>query len=55
MGKIGIIKPYIGGGFIGSFQDVLYEPLNAWLAYKLKNQVELFIIEKKLFTSTAEN
>lgn len=29
-GKIRIIKPYIGGGF-GNKQDVLYEPLNAWV------------------------
>lgn len=29
-GKIRIIKPYIGGGF-GNKQEVLYEPLNAWL------------------------
>lgn len=29
-GKIRVIKPYIGGGF-GNKQDVLYEPLNAWL------------------------
>lgn len=30
VGKIRVIKPYIGGGF-GNKQDVLYEPLNAWL------------------------
>ena len=29
-GKIRVIKPYIGGGF-GNKQDVLYEPLNAFL------------------------
>lgn len=29
-GKIRVIKPYIGGGF-GNKQDVLYEPLNAYL------------------------
>jgi xanthine dehydrogenase molybdenum-binding subunit len=29
-GKVRIIKPYIGGGF-GNKQDVLYEPLNAYL------------------------
>ncbi len=29
-GKIRVIKPYIGGGF-GNKQEVLYEPLNAWL------------------------
>lgn len=30
MGRIRVIKPYIGGGF-GNKQDVLYEPLNAYL------------------------
>ena len=30
VGKIRVIKPYIGGGF-GNKQDVLYEPLNACL------------------------
>ena len=30
VGKIRVIKPYIGGGF-GNKQDVLYEPLNAYL------------------------
>jgi len=29
-GMIRVIKPYIGGGF-GNKQEVLYEPLNAWL------------------------
>lgn len=29
-GSIRVIKPYIGGGF-GNKQEVLYEPLNAWL------------------------
>lgn len=31
VGKVRVIKPYIGGGF-GNKQDVLYEPLNAYLA-----------------------
>lgn len=31
VGKIRVIKPYIGGGF-GNKQDVLYEPINAYLA-----------------------
>ena len=30
MGRIRVMKPYIGGGF-GNKQDVLYEPLNAFL------------------------
>lgn len=33
-GKIRVIKPYIGGGF-GNKQDVLYEPLCAWLCMQL--------------------
>ena len=33
-GKIRVIKPYIGGGF-GNKQDVLYEPLCAWLCLQL--------------------
>jgi len=33
-GKIRVIKPYIGGGF-GNKQDVLYEPLNAFLTLQL--------------------
>ena len=33
-GKIQVIKPYIGGGF-GNKQDVLYEPLCAWLCMQL--------------------
>lgn len=33
-GKVQVIKPYIGGGF-GNKQDVLYEPLCAWLCMKL--------------------
>ncbi|MBO6134866.1 MAG: xanthine dehydrogenase molybdenum-binding subunit XdhA [Lachnospiraceae bacterium] len=32
-GKVRVIKPYIGGGF-GNKQDMLYEPLNAWLSVK---------------------
>lgn len=33
-GEIRVIKPYIGGGF-GNKQDVLYEPLNAFLCQKV--------------------
>ena len=33
-GKVRIIKPYIGGGF-GTKQDVLYEPLCAWLCQQV--------------------
>ena len=31
VGKVRVIKPYIGGGF-GNKQDILYEPLNAYLS-----------------------
>ena len=33
-GKIRIIKPYIGGGF-GNKQDMLYEPLNAYMSMQV--------------------
>ena len=33
-GRIRVIKPYIGGGF-GNKQDVLYEPLNAYLTMQV--------------------
>ncbi len=33
-GKFRIIKPYVGGGF-GNKQDVLYEPLAAWISIQL--------------------
>lgn len=33
-GKVRIIKPYIGGGF-GNKQDVLYEPLNAYMSLQV--------------------
>ncbi|MCL1855009.1 MAG: xanthine dehydrogenase molybdenum-binding subunit XdhA [Clostridia bacterium] len=33
-GKVRVVKPYIGGGF-GNKQEVLYEPLNAWLTTKV--------------------
>lgn len=51
-GKVRVIKPYIGGGF-GNKQDVLYEPLTAWLTYKLGGQaVQLLISREETFTST---
>lgn len=33
-GKFRVIKPYVGGGF-GNKQDVLYEPLTAWISIQL--------------------
>ncbi len=37
-GRVRVIKPYIGGGF-GNKNDVLYEPLTAFLASKLPNNI----------------
>lgn len=51
-GKIRIIKPYIGGGF-GNKQDVLYEPLCAWLCMQLHGHlVKLDVPREETFTST---
>ena len=48
-GKIRVIKPYIGGGF-GNKQDVLYEPLCAWLSFKLGGRlVKLDIPREETF------
>lgn len=51
-GQIRIIKPYIGGGF-GNKQDVLYEPLNAFLCLQAGGRcVKLEISREETFTST---
>ena len=51
-GKIRIIKPYIGGGF-GNKQDVLYEPLCAWLCMQLNGHlVKLDVPREETFVST---
>lgn len=51
-GKIRIIKPYIGGGF-GNKQDVLYEPLNAFLTTQVGGRpVKLDISREETFIST---
>lgn len=50
--KIRIIKPYIGGGF-GNKQDVLYEPLNAFLTWKLGGKlVKLEITREETMACT---
>ena len=50
--KIQVIKPYIGGGF-GNKQDVLYEPLCAWLSMQLGGHlVKLDIPREDTFVST---
>ncbi len=51
-GKIRIIKPYIGGGF-GNKQDVLYEPLNAFLCQQLGGRlVKLELSREETFYAT---
>ena len=50
-GKIRVIKPYIGGGF-GNKQDVLYEPLCAWLSMQLGGHlVKLDILREDTFVT----
>ncbi len=50
-GKVRIIKPYIGGGF-GNKQDVLYEPLCAWLCTQVGGHlVKLDIPREDTFVS----
>lgn len=50
-GKIRVIKPYIGGGF-GNKQDVLYEPLCAWLCMQLGGHlVKLDVPREETFVS----
>ena len=52
IGKIRIIKPYIGGGF-GNKQDVLYEPLNAFLTMAVGGHpVRLEISREETICST---
>ena len=51
-GKIRVIKPYIGGGF-GNKQDVLYEPLNAFLCTQVGGKcVKLEISREETFHCT---
>ena len=51
-GKIRIIKPYIGGGF-GNKQDILYEPLCAWLCTQLNGHlIKLDVPREETFVST---
>lgn len=50
-GKIRVIKPYIGGGF-GNKQDVLYEPLCAWVCVQLGGRpVKLDVSREETFIS----
>jgi len=51
-GKIRVIKPYIGGGF-GNKQEVLYEPLNAFLTTVVGGRkVKLDISREETFQNT---
>jgi len=51
-GKIRVVKPYIGGGF-GNKQDVLYEPLCAWLCMQVGGHlVKLDVPREENFVST---
>lgn len=51
-GKIRVIKPYIGGGF-GNKQEVLYEPLNAWLTTLVGGKaVKLELSREETFACT---
>lgn len=51
-GKIRVIKPYIGGGF-GNKQEVLYEPLNAFLSTQVGGRgVKLELTREETLIST---
>jgi len=51
-GRIRVIKPYIGGGF-GNKQEVLYEPLNAYLSMAIGGRcVKLDISREEDFVNT---
>lgn len=51
-GNVRVIKPYIGGGF-GNKQDVLYEPLNAFLTMQVGGRpVKLEISREETFCNT---
>ncbi|MEF9853573.1 MAG: xanthine dehydrogenase molybdenum-binding subunit XdhA [Hydrogenoanaerobacterium sp.] len=51
-GKIRVIKPYIGGGF-GNKQEVLYEPLNAYLCSQVGGRcVKLELTREETFACT---
>ena len=51
-GQIQVVKPYIGGGF-GNKQEVLYEPLNAWLTSQVGGRcVRLDVSREETFQNT---
>lgn len=50
-GKVRVIKPYLGGGF-GNKQDILYEPLCAYLSYVVGGRlVKLDVSREETFVS----
>lgn len=51
-GDIRVIKPYIGGGF-GNKQEVLYEPLNAWVCKEIGGRlVKMELTREETFACT---
>ena len=51
-GRVRIVKPYVGGGF-GNKQDILYEPLCAWLSMQVGGRlVKLDLTREENFVST---
>ena len=51
-GQIQVVKPYIGGGF-GNKQEVLYEPLNAWITTQVGGRkVKLELTREETFQNT---
>lgn len=51
-GNVRVIKPYVGGGF-GNKQEVLYEPLCAWLAMRLPGRtVKIELPREEVFQNT---
>ena len=51
-GRIRVIKPYIGGGF-GNKQDVIYEPLNAYLTMLLGGRkIKIELTREEVFMCT---
>jgi len=51
-GRVRVVKPYVGGGF-GNKQDVLYEPLNAFLTMQVGGRcVRLDMNREENFLST---
>ena len=51
-GQVRVIKPYVGGGF-GNKQEVLYEPLNAFLTMQVGGlPVKIELTREETFTNT---